>query len=461
MSLFTRFFRRKSLPDTTAPIPGEIPDRSTERGYRTTPENAIKYLYRAMWVDSDLRARILDIREMDQKDGRVKKVHSRTARAAVKGGLRLQTTTNNQQIINAWREFERRVGLATMQKLTSDARGMLMEGNCALQVVLNGDLRVAQLIRMPTETLLPKVDASGRFSDPTAAWEQHDLSTGTLLARFALWELITARLDPDNYDDQGSMGRPYLDSCRTVWKKLAMTEEDLVIRRRTRAPLRLAHVLEGATEEQLDNYRHSVESEADKITTDFYLNRKGGVQPIQGDASLDQIADVSYLLDTFFAGAPAPKGLFGYTDNLNRDILADIKIDYFEEIDALQDTLSDAYEQAFRFDLLLQGINPEDFEFCVQFAERRTDTPNQRADLALKYQALGVPKEMVWDSAGLDASDVKDQIEAERNQTDPYPESTAAGGTTTNPAPPRRAPVVSIVPNNRGKNESSTSISNG
>jgi hypothetical protein len=461
MSLFTRLFRRKKVPETMAPIPGELPPQSTERGYRTTPENQIKYLYRAMWVDADLRAAILDIREMDRLDGRVKKIHTRTARAAVKGGLKLKTSTDNKRIIEAWRSFERRVGLNGMQKLESDARGMLIEGNCALQVVLNGETRVAQLVRMASETLLPKVDAAGRFPDPGFAWEQYDLTTGTQLAKFALWELITVRLTPDNFDDFGSRGRPYLDAGRTVWKKLTMTEEDLVIRRRTRAPLRLAHVLEGATAEQLEDYRHRVEADADKITTDFYLNRKGGVSPVQGDASLDQIADVSYLLDTFFAGAPAPKGLFGYTDGLNRDILADIKIDWFEEIDALQDTLSGAYEQAFRFDLLLQGINPEDYEFSVQFAERRTDTPNQRADLALKYQAMGIPRELVWDSAGLDTAVVRDQLEAERNSTDPYPESTAAGGTVTNPVPQRRAPVVSIVPNNRGKNESATSISNG
>ncbi|MGR4613016.1 hypothetical protein K8Q95_27310 [Escherichia coli] len=34
---------------------------------------------------------------------------------------------------------------------------------------------------------------------------------------------------------------------------------------------------------------------------DFFLNKKGSVTSVSGDANLDQIADVSYLLDTFFA----------------------------------------------------------------------------------------------------------------------------------------------------------------
>jgi hypothetical protein len=54
------------------------------------------------------------------------------------------------------------------------------------------------------------------------------------------------RLDLDNLDEFGSMGRPFLEACGKTWRELVMTEEDLVIRRRMRAPLRLAHVLEGA-----------------------------------------------------------------------------------------------------------------------------------------------------------------------------------------------------------------------
>lgn len=290
------------------------------------------------------------------------------------------------------------------------------------------------------------------FVDPRAAYEQFDVATGTKIATFPMWQLTLVRLTPDNFDDLGSMGRPYLDASRGVWRKLTMTEEDLVIRRRQRAPLRMAHVMEGAQEAEIDAYRKRVEDDQTDITTDYYLNRKGGVTAVQGDANLDQIADVSYLLDTFFSGSPAPKGLFGYAGDLNRDILDDLKQDYFDEVDALQDTLSYAYESGFSFDLLLAGINPEDFEFSVEFAERRTDTPNQRADLALKHQALGVPYEMVWATAGLDPAKVTEQRMAEDENNDPYPRpdliAPGAGG----------GQRVSITPGNRRKGESATDI---
>lgn len=431
-----------------ADLPGEEPRPNTAIGLRTTPENMLKYLYRYMWVDPDLRQAVLDIREMDRLDGRVKKIHRRTAAFATKGGLRLETASANKRIIRAWEAFHARLHLNRMEKLESDARGLMMEGNLPLQWVLGPDKRVVAGIRMPSETLLPRVSPAGVFLDPAAAYEQYDLSNGLKIAQFALWQLTLVRLTPDNYDDMGCMGRPYLDADRAIWRKLTMTEEDLVIRRRTRAPLRMAHVLEGASPDDLNTYRAQVEEDKGDITTDYYLNKKGTVQAVQGDANLEQIADVSYLLDTFFSGAPAPKGLFGYSEGLNRDILEDLKKDYFDEIDSLQDTQAYAYEAGFRLDLLLQGINPDQYRFCVKFAERRTESANQRADLALKYQALGVPRETIWDTAGLDPAQVLEQLAAERNSNDPYPD----------PHEPGAAPRVSVTPGNAPKGESATSV---
>lgn len=454
MALLTNLLSRLGIGRRPAPaptLPNEEQKPTSELGRRPTPENQVKYLYRQMYVDPALRAAILDIRRMDREDGRVKKLHGRMARSAITGGLRLDGSPS-KRIINQWKLFERRLQLRNQQKLESDCRGLVMEGSLPMQWVLGPDNRVVAGVRMPTETLLPKVGLNGRFEDPANAYEQIDLITGMTVARFPLWQLTLVRLTPDNYDDMGSLGRPYLDASRTVWQKLQMTDEDLVIRRRTRAPQRFSHVLEGASPDELTTYRTQVEDDQKEITTDFFSNKAGGVTALQGDANLDQIADVSYLLDTFYAGSPAPKGLFGYSEGLSRDILEDLKRDYFEEIDALQDTLSAVYDQGFRLDLLLAGINPEAEEFKVVFAERRTETLNQAADRALKYQALGVPPTMVWEAAGLDAAMVKARKEQDAKDFDPYPDPDNIG------KPPSGAPPVMVTPGNGRKGESATTI---
>ncbi|TVR65445.1 MAG: hypothetical protein EA420_03175 [Candidatus Competibacteraceae bacterium] len=452
MSVMTRL---KSLLGTVR-WPGWTPQPGTEIGRRSTEENALRYQYQRLQPDFALRATILDIRRMDRLDPRVKKIHGRMARAATKGGLRLEMKGGNERVRALWQAFETRLGLDRQSKLESDARGLVMEGSLAVQWVVNDAGQIVQAVRMPIETLVPQVGPNGRIQDPAKAWAQFDLNMANVIAWFPLWQLTVERLSPDSVDDQGALGRPYLDATRSPWQMLRMTEEDLVIRRRQRAPLRFAHVLENAKPEELANYRQTVEhsQQHDAICTDFYLNRKGGVTALQGDANLDQIADVQHLLETFFTGAPAPKALFGWSGDINRDILEDLKKDFFEEIDTLQDTVSWVYEQGFRLQLLLAGINPDAHPLYIRFIERRTETPNQAADRALKYQALGVPSELCWEAAGLDPAVVAAAVEDQRKKGDPYP----------NPldiAPAPRVPRISITPNNAPKGESATNISSG
>lgn len=421
---------------------------TSERGYRITPEARAAQLYRQMWVDPALQAGILDIRHMDRVDPRVKKLHGRMARSTVKGGLICDTLSSNTRILKRWKQFVQRLELHKLPKLESDCRGLVMEGNLPMQWVLGSNNQIISGVRMPSETLIPQADENGRFKNPAKAYIQQDSQTGLPIAHFALWQLTVGRLSPDNYDDLGSWGRPYLDATRPVWKKLNMTEEDMVIRRRDRAPQRLSHILDGATQEELENYEHRTEQTKGDIRTDFYSNKKGGVTALQGDANLDQIADVVHLLDTFFAGAPAPKGLFGYAADLNRDILEDMKKDYFEEIDALQDTLADVYETGFRLDLLLSGINPNSTDFRIIFKERRTESPNQAADRALKLKALGASKETVWKTAGLEPEKELGHLEYEQRADSPYPRDDLIA----------QDQPVKITPNNAPKGESMTNI---
>lgn len=419
--------------------------RTSEVGRRSSHENSLLALQSQLMALPGLRATIRDIRDMDKRDGRVKKIHNRMARDATRGGIQMTMPTPNARITRLWNQFMRRLQLNNPQKLKSDARGMIMEGNLPIQWVLDeASGQVVAGIRMPTDTLVPIVNQNGRFKDPSRAFEQREDMSGKVLAKFPLWQLTLGRLDPDNFDDMGALGRPYLDASRTIWRKLDMTETDLVIRRRERAPLRTAHVLEGANEDELKAYQARVEDDQKDITTNFYTNKKGTVTAIQGDANLDQIKDVQHLLDTFYAGAPAPAGLFGYIEGMARDILEDLLRDYFQEVDNLQDTLAWVYLVGFELELLLHGVDPDRYEFKVEFVERRTETPNQAADRALKYAALGASRATVFGTAGIDPATEQKRLDDEADHLDPYPQGSGRG--------------VKITPGNAPKGESSTSI---
>lgn len=116
----------------------------------------------------------------------------------------------------------------------------------------------------------------------------------------------------------------------------------------------------------------------------------------------------------------------------------------------LQDTLAYGYAQAFRLQLLLRGLNPDDFDYTISFAERRTETLSQTTDRALKLKSMGMPEGMVWEELGLDAAQVQKRREWERKNLDPYP----------NEDPLPNATPVKVTPGNGRKGESSTSIAN-
>ncbi|OQX16133.1 MAG: hypothetical protein BWK73_04525 [Thiothrix lacustris] len=445
------FPRKKTTDGLSERLEPTISIPSTERGTRSTDEARLRALYQQQQPNFDLAAKISDIRRMDQVDGHVKRIHHRTTHALTKGGLMLVNPAKNTRLAAQWRSYKQSVGLDNRSKLSSDARGLMMEGNLVVQFVLDkSQSRVLGAVRMPAETIRAITDESGQFADVGAAFAQYDWLTGRDLATFPRWQMDVARLDPLNFDDYGEPGRPFLDASRKIWLQMQMTFEDLVIRRRERAPMRTAHVLEGADEATLTKYKAQVENEQQVITTNYYLNRKGGVQAVQGDANLDQIADISLLLDAFFSGTPAPKGLFGYADGLSRDILQDMKEEFYDELDILQDLQAWVYQRGFRLHLLLQGLNSDAWDWNVKFAERMTETLNQRTDRSLKQASIGASRHTVFTTAGLDPHAEEQLLAQERDADDPYPLVQAVS-----------KPTVKVTPNNAPKGESATSIGNG
>lgn len=445
MSIFSNI---KSVFARKSSIVGQLEHNVTsEVGRRTTTERQARLENALHSIDYDLRSVINDIRLMDREDGRVKRIHNRLARDVTRGGLVIIQTDPSHRVQKEWKAFVNRLQLNNAQKLKSDARGLVIEGNLPMQWVVDEQQKVVAAVRMPTETIYPKVGINGRFKDVYEAYSQYDWRTGQDLAIFPLWQLTLARNDPDNYDDLSSMGRPFLDGSREIWRKLRMTDTDLVIRRRARSPMRLVHVMENASKAELEEYRENVERNKDQIASDFYMNKKGSVSAIQGDVNLGEINDVIYLLDSFFSGSPVPKGLAGYTNGLSRDILEDLKRDYFDEVDQLQDVLAWVYQQGFRLHLLLKGIDADAEGFKVSFAERRTESLSQTTDRALKLKALQLPTSMVWEELGYNPEEVEARRKNDEKNYDPYPNAVVT-------------PRVSITPSNARKGDSATSISN-
>jgi hypothetical protein len=438
------------------------PPTSDAQGNTRHPDTAhiIDTMRQSMTPSFGLKNKIRAIRQWDKNDTRIKKIHSRMARDCVRGGLMLDWQgPSNERISKIWKAYRDRLHLNRIDKLKSDARQFVVQGNLALQWVFDRDARnVSACLSMPVDTLVPNTLTTGQIADAKNAYSQVDFLSGKATATFALWQLTLIRLDPDNYDDAGCLGRPYLDAIEKSLQQLDMTEEDLVVRRRTRAPQKNLFALEGAEKTDLEKFDEELETKRHDVSADYVTNRKAAVHSVGGDANLDQIGDVAHLLNTGFAAAPGPKSLFGYTEETSRDVLEDLKKDYFEEIDELQDTLASAYEQGFALELMLHGIDPAAHEYTVKFTERRTESRNQKADLALKMQAMGASFHTVFKTAGTDPIAEQKLIDDERKRgVDQHKDDDPHGETDSNVG---KKPSVTITENNAPKGESATNIKN-
>src|SRR3546814_17524389 len=103
---------------------------------------------------------------------------------------------------------------------------------------------------------------------------------------------MMVRIRPDNYDNLGSLGRPYLDATRAVWRQLTMTDRDLVVRRPTRAPQRLVHVLAGSHKPTLDDYAYSPKAKQAMVQTAFFHNRNRNIPEVHALPPLHKLPDL-------------------------------------------------------------------------------------------------------------------------------------------------------------------------
>lgn len=431
------------------------PLRSTYAGTTYGGNAVTRQMAQLMGPPSDYRAKVAATGKMDREDGRVKRILSRIAGDATRGGFRLamREGDDDARLMGESKAFIAACGLDIRTRRKAHARSLLATGELWLQWVLDEAGNISGCKLMPSETMKAVVDEQGKFKDMRRAFIQHDPTSGAELAAFARWQITFVALD-GNPDDPGERGRPLFDALITKGQQLFMTEEDLVIRRRVRAPMRFLHVLENAQEEEINAYRERNKSTLEdpfSPQSDFFSNRKGTISAIQGDGNLAEIGDVEKIEDDFYAGLPAPKFLFGKAKDISRDVFEDALEGYYEFLEDVQEMLVDAYEEGFKLQLLLKGINPDALQWDFQFQARTVESESTKRDRLLKEKALGVPPSMLWPQMGYDPQKVREIRDKDRDELEPYPLLDEIDGEQGN---------LTIVQGNKRKKESAVTVGN-
>ena len=317
-------------------------------------------------AETERKAVIEECRKMYKTDLRIKKAFRMLAQDTLKGGFSVKTD-NTQAKAEADALFTR---LGLNQKLERYVRLSPRDGDSFLQAVIDEGLNIVSLTRKPTLKMRRNTDDADQFTDPGRAfWMADELYWGMEPPKdvtwFAQWEIIHARWE---WDEESRYGTPMFAAGTGTFKKVSEGETDISVRRKVRAAMRYHHVIEGGPAD-VEAYKENNKSALNNpniAAADFFSNKPGGITAVQGDANMDQIADVKHHIATLFAGSDVPMELVAYGEGLNRDILGDKREEYEEILRQVREwTVDEILRPLLELQWLLKGILPSGLEYEV------------------------------------------------------------------------------------------------
>jgi len=357
-------------------------------------------------ADTERRQIVQTCQRMYRTDTRAKKMLRTLARDVVKGGFVVKVEGDG--------EVERRaaeIAQALQKRLDVEARLddwvrlTMRDGDSFLEVGINERMEIAEVTRKPALQMHRNSDEADRFPDPTRAfWWADEIWTGQAPPRdavwFAEWQVVHARWD---HDTGSRYGTPLFGAGTGAWKRVTEGEIDIAVRRKTRAGMKYVHVVEGASRDELEEYKEFNKDALDNpfaAVADFFMNKAGSLEVVQGDARLGEINDVMHHISTWMMAGDVPLELLGYGENLNRDVLREKKAEYDETLEQLRPWVeAELIRPLVELQWLLAGIWPGGLDYSIGWKAKQLVTAadvRDVTDAALKMRALGVREEVIW-----------------------------------------------------------------
>ncbi|MDC0763505.1 portal protein [Brevibacillus sp. AG] len=411
---------RRGSPSPNLQSEGKDRPDATPMTHSTSATNETDYLYKTLQVEGSRRAVLRDVEQMLHDDPLIDETNARIARKAVRGGILVTVTGSGNHSKNRAVKTGDKAGrgahLANRAQDVIDSfikrtkieatavewiSRLIADGDLFLNVVVKQGPQpfVEAIRRVPPAIMKRNEDQFGQFVDLSRAFSEIDPSHGlyflttvpeTAVRHFPLWAINHIRWKYRG----GLYGTSQYMSIRKLSNQNRTADDDMVIRRKTRAPLRRVHSIgtkdnpgdETTIKQYKAEHRDTIENGRYKPTTDYYHNGIGDVKNLEGDGNLDKIGDVEYLFNKENAGTLIPKGLIGFSENINRDVLDDQKDEYYDTIEDIRSLLEygdggpfSGLRSIIDFELLLHGIDVEatGLSYDISFNPLRTEKPQE------------------------------------------------------------------------------------
>lgn len=347
--------------------------------------------------EGDRVALIRACQKMYQDDPRPRKVIQSVARDAVRGGFTVET--DNKEAVSIAHAVRDRLNLNG--RLDDWCRYAFRDGDCFLELVVNGERDIVEVRRRPVFGMHRNSDELDVFADPDFAFW---FDTGPLLGPakssiwFAEWQIVHGRWD---HDEGQRYGFPMFGSAAKPWRRVLEGETDIAVRRKTRAGKRFSHQFPaGTSEADIMGYMEVNKDVLDNpfgAITDFFGTAE--IKEVGGDGLLGNIDDIRHHLNTFWMASPVPMALIGYGQDIDFSVIGHQKEEYDEGLPEIQTWVADQFiRPVLKRQWLLKGILPETVQYQIRWMPKKRAIPADveiMARAGLQLRALGVRDEVI------------------------------------------------------------------
>jgi hypothetical protein len=293
-----------------------------------------------------------------------------------------------QKVADVVEAFDERTNIQT--RLWFMSRNVVKYGDAFYEIVASEKGIVKLKFLSPYECFV-NIDPKTRRRNPEVPYIQRDLSTWGTVAEFAPWEIVHFKVGEDEYGvDYGLLGK-----LRRTFRIQRMLEDSLVVTRVVRAGQRGIYKIDVTGMGELEAARFiqrvktinkkqrmfgsdgKIKQELDPLSglEEIYIptRRNGGVtdyQVISSDSMRGGIDDVEHFHNKLFAATKVPKAYLGYERDVNsKATLEQQHISFTKAVRRFRSSLADGIKKIYKVEFLLNGIDPNSFDWKVKFAD--------------------------------------------------------------------------------------------
>ena len=273
-------------------------------------------------------------------------------------------------------------------------RNMLNEGGLSLEVIAGNDGTIENAEYRPHYSIEPQL-VKGKIVNPDDAYHQIDITTRTIEAQFAKWQIAEINWKNSAFHTRGI---PYFASSRRIMSSIGDMLNGVVSKwMRSGGEIEVYTLKNATTWDDVEKFKQNNASElspnARKLVRQIFTTGDMNVQRLHGDNIQDNTAAIEFLLELIFLSTGVSKEIAGFKGHVVLKDMASISLDsYYRLLNRLQSRGHAVLKRILETQMLLQfnkfGVLPEELEYEIVGGYFSSEMTEQKVNTTVKVVEL-------------------------------------------------------------------------